>query len=402
MTTASDHRDADADFNDEFLAEHRAARFWEGRKGNLRKRLAAYRLGFLAESYFTRRHLFCLYPEHVDWNWGTAWDTVCLIAQMRDEARVLGNELTENKRRRLLSFLQALLESWTDIYTRMRDARDSDFSRYPTVVADLIAEHSANCDCTKRGQSGRARQRTTRSARRRRTPSEVPDSALPGRLRSALAASPAFSGWAELGCAIGRCQCHLNCDPPLTPIPSLSPILEAVGNLPVEERAVAPTVQRVFSARSCLNEVGLFDVLIDAGGESARARWYVKYVNGRPSREFYILLEAIDAVSANIQRELETAWERPRWDSESLQLFLGNARIKQIQRKNQAVNVIKILQVFEEENWAGEIDDPLPPPDENMSNRERLQEAVKSLNNGLSRIRFHASGGGERVRWGYI
>ena len=93
--------------------------------------------------------------------------------------------------------------------------------------------------------------------------------------------------------------------------------------------------------------------------------------------------------------ELQKQSSRPSWDKERGELRLNDQVIRRITRVNQAHNIVRILDAFEEEQWPPRIFDPLPgKPD-----RGRLQDAVRRLNNGLVRIRFQRDGTGEGVTW---
>lgn len=86
---------------------------------------------------------------------------------------------------------------------------------------------------------------------------------------------------------------------------------------------------------------------------------------------------------------------RPSWDRDALELKFGGEVVRRVSRANMAVNLIRLLDVFEEDGWPSRVDDPLPGSPDAV----RLHKAVRSLNRGLTRIRFHADGTGEGVRW---
>lgn len=60
-----------------------------------------------------------------------------------------------------------------------------------------------------------------------------------------------------------------------------------------------------------------------------------------------------------------------------------------------ATSIVAILDAFEEERWPDQIDDPLP----GGSDPQRLREAIRTLNEGLTLIRFRGDGSGQRVVW---
>jgi hypothetical protein len=90
--------------------------------------------------------------------------------------------------------------------------------------------------------------------------------------------------------------------------------------------------------------------------------------------------------------------EVPHWDAERHELRLGNKLVKQF--KHQARNQERILAAFQEQNWKGPLDDPLPP-DRDIDSKRRLNDAIKCLNHHQINklIRFHGDGTGEGIRW---
>lgn len=86
---------------------------------------------------------------------------------------------------------------------------------------------------------------------------------------------------------------------------------------------------------------------------------------------------------------------RPSWDRDARELKFGGEVIRRIGRANMALNLIRLLDVFEEDGWSSRVDDPLPGSPDAV----RLHKAIRSLNRGLTRIKFHADGTGEGVRW---
>ncbi len=88
----------------------------------------------------------------------------------------------------------------------------------------------------------------------------------------------------------------------------------------------------------------------------------------------------------------------PTWDADRRELRFGGRVVKQF--KWPAENQERILKSFQEEGWPHRIDDPIPPkPDQ--SQRQRLRDAISSLNrNQESRlIRFRSDGSGRGVVW---
>lgn len=85
----------------------------------------------------------------------------------------------------------------------------------------------------------------------------------------------------------------------------------------------------------------------------------------------------------------------PSWDREHFQLRLGEQVIRTV--RPVAKNCILVLDAFQEEDWPFCIDDPLPGIDP-----LRRHEVIRTLNAGLTRIRFFADGTNERIAWQFI
>jgi hypothetical protein len=83
----------------------------------------------------------------------------------------------------------------------------------------------------------------------------------------------------------------------------------------------------------------------------------------------------------------------PIWDSESGVLLFRGELIREVSPR--ASNLRTILDVFQEEKWKSKIDSPLP----GGKNSQKLREAVRSLNDGLTKIRFFCDGMAEGVQW---
>ena len=79
--------------------------------------------------------------------------------------------------------------------------------------------------------------------------------------------------------------------------------------------------------------------------------------------------------------------ERPRWDFETGELWLGEQQIRRLRLLNSS-KLVPILNSFQESGWQRSVPDPLPDgPD-----AERLYDAARSLNTGLKLIRFRTVG----------
>lgn len=90
--------------------------------------------------------------------------------------------------------------------------------------------------------------------------------------------------------------------------------------------------------------------------------------------------------------------EKPVWDPEVRELRFGKQVVKRFRVPAPMQELI--LTVFQEEGWPRRIDDPLPRSGE-VSAKDRLHEAIKSLNRNQRplRIRFGGNGDANGVIW---
>lgn len=95
------------------------------------------------------------------------------------------------------------------------------------------------------------------------------------------------------------------------------------------------------------------------------------------------------------EKESTPATQRPSWDHGTGKLHYGGKLARQVQNPGRATNIVAILDAFEEQGWPARIDDPLP----DGGDKQRLREAIRTLNQGLSRLRFRADGTGSGICW---
>jgi hypothetical protein len=111
-----------------------------------------------------------------------------------------------------------------------------------------------------------------------------------------------------------------------------------------------------------------------------------------------LLLRAIgESAGESDARANLSAEPTPYWDKSSHTLKFAGEVIREVKRPNTATNIIPILDAFQELGWPPRIDDPLP----DGADPVRLAEAVKSLNQGLQRVKFRKDGTGKGVVWGF-
>jgi len=85
---------------------------------------------------------------------------------------------------------------------------------------------------------------------------------------------------------------------------------------------------------------------------------------------------------------------RPDWDGKSL--FFNGQLVRQIKQPNKAFRIVQILNEFERQGW------PATVEFKNLSaaERQRLREAVASLNKRSTQLLFRMDGTGAGVMWG--
>ena len=114
------------------------------------------------------------------------------------------------------------------------------------------------------------------------------------------------------------------------------------------------------------------------------------------SHEFGLLNEAeARRLLLALGRPESTRANRPKWDAQRGELVFDGPVIRRVSNLATAMHVVTLLNVFEELGWPSRIDDPLP----HGSDKERLRDAIKSLNWGLSKIRIRADGTGTGIIW---
>jgi hypothetical protein len=104
----------------------------------------------------------------------------------------------------------------------------------------------------------------------------------------------------------------------------------------------------------------------------------------------------VTSVIARIEGQVRIVLPRrgvlPHWDAETGQLMVGTSVVRQVSR--QAHSLRPILAAFQELGWSRRIDSPFSERD-----FQRLHKAIRSLNDGLRQIRFHADGSAQGIVW---
>ena len=83
----------------------------------------------------------------------------------------------------------------------------------------------------------------------------------------------------------------------------------------------------------------------------------------------------------------------PRFDRSSGKLFLGKKLIRLVRLNRNPTNIQIILDSFQKADWVPRIENPL------QLGQQQLHQVLRSLNDGLKKIKFHALEGGRAIRW---
>jgi hypothetical protein len=90
-----------------------------------------------------------------------------------------------------------------------------------------------------------------------------------------------------------------------------------------------------------------------------------------------------------------TAPDRPTWNPQQGDLRWKKQVLRRVRVMAAPSNVQIILDAFQATHWAQQICNPLP------HGQQQLHQALRSLNRGLKKIRFHAREGGQAIRWDF-
>ena len=85
----------------------------------------------------------------------------------------------------------------------------------------------------------------------------------------------------------------------------------------------------------------------------------------------------------------------PHWDKQRRTLTWQRRRLREFTQESKWQELL--LDVFEEESWVGEIDNPIPGTPKQA--RQRLRNAVQHLNERQNALTFHIRGRGTTIRW---
>jgi hypothetical protein len=86
---------------------------------------------------------------------------------------------------------------------------------------------------------------------------------------------------------------------------------------------------------------------------------------------------------------------KPEWNRETCELRYGGQVVRKTRGVKIAKNITAVLDEFESKNWPDRIDNPLHDQDP-----QTLREAIATLNERLTKLRFRSDGSGTGVAWG--
>lgn len=85
----------------------------------------------------------------------------------------------------------------------------------------------------------------------------------------------------------------------------------------------------------------------------------------------------------------------PIWDKEARELRFQGEVIRRVPRPTQAHRIVAILDAFQTNDWSARVDGP----SREFSTGTDLHAAIRSLNQTLTKIRFHSDGTGMGISW---
>jgi hypothetical protein len=341
----------------------------------LPKPLAAYRLGLLSRTFDLWSSLFNQFHDEE-----TAV-SVCLAIEQLDEAVLkLANEVSVNVHGELQSLLREQGRYWAGIH-------------------QMIA-----------GQAGDPESARVVDTQHEKQPRLVVLVDL------ALEAAGALVPWCKLGAAVGALQVQLHNREGDETLPPLELLLDSLRSLPETSSAAVPAIATLLdlaARQPSPSPRELFTQALLLPEEAKRLQVY------REDADSYVLLQLLLKLDSTLQRgllgvpelppsdpkALPSSGEKPKWNKERGELRWQRQLARKVVLR--ATNIVAVLDAFEAQGWPFKIKDPLaPPPDphvamkhQRMSNSMRLHETIKTLNDGLRLIRFHADGTGEGISW---
>ena len=112
--------------------------------------------------------------------------------------------------------------------------------------------------------------------------------------------------------------------------------------------------------------------------------------HGMPELEYISLLKQLDPSLL--------PHHRPAWRKDLGELQLSGEVIKRIASTSTAKNVVMVLDAFQDQRWKRRIEFPKLF----KGDVDSAGQTVRSLNTGLTRIRFNRDGTSRGVKWSYV
>jgi len=142
--------------------------------------------------------------------------------------------------------------------------------------------------------------------------------------------------------------------------------------------------------QKCYRELGTVGMWMNLRGVSqARAIADLAMNLGFANQTTYQWLLREIGEEPNVQPHLD----RPSWQASTGELRWRNQVIRRVRVMSSPSNIQVILDSFEKSKWAQRIANPL------RLGQQQLHQAIRSLNEGLTGIRFHAQEGGQAITW---
>ena len=89
---------------------------------------------------------------------------------------------------------------------------------------------------------------------------------------------------------------------------------------------------------------------------------------------------------------------KPRWDRVRGELYFGSVLARKV--RGSAKNLMRLLDKFEKSNWPECIEDPFDEKvRDHVPNPDRLKESVRSMNENIKIIKFHAHKRAMKISW---
>jgi hypothetical protein len=346
------------------------------------KPLAAYRLGLLSRTAELGRDLFLAWP---DLELGTADGVHFAYEKLNEGLVALANEIDQNVYSELRQILGEREQQWAAVSSMVGQVFD-DLRPWDAQLVDKSRDESY--------------------------------SELRAFADQALEHS-GFKPWYDLGAAVGAYFLSLSNRVDDQPMPNLDKVVERAGALPATDRKPIPVLESMVGHASDLPSLKARAFLEKTVASPAVLATLTSYGSDSDAVVVLTLLHKLDdAVQDGLASITQPAHAQstgtataasppavlPKWDKPSGELRLGSTIIRKVAAR--ADKAIKVLDAFEAQAWPSRIANPLHIPSPNISQQNRiiydselLHNTIRSLNTGLTEIKFHGDGGGEGIQW---